>query len=507
MSFEDDLIDLPARINRYRDAGYDRAQAAKMARTDALGIAEKVLMEDYANPVTVEIENLDQVPVESVEDDIIHERLETAVEVAAITNACVRHRIGMSDTNYKLLAALQNHLFSKGIGSADVMPKLESIHAEAISPMQLTIHMEDTSKFSMKEMWQKLKQSFINAFNRIKSWYIKAFDATNRLGKKAAAVKQTAENKQGTMNNNTFDFSGMKQLAMNNKAPDPAQFAQSIQSMSGMTMNILGKNAEYYNKLTENMDKALQELIKQVPKQAPAQQGNNTTQQQQPTGNQADFTTATANNNVMTAIMAEVGNVQKALGGDQNLEPWTNAGQDERFKDLASSGNATFYKSKAILPGDKMAVISVPNVASANGGQSGASDFKDMKLAFGCTVEPINPKPREMEDNGQFRTLNTSQIISICDSVMEACKVGLDYKLLFAQRDKAFQTLGKQLEQTVNQAENLQGPSLTFARANISACTAIFNKINSGEGRWFRYAMGVFSKAVDYSQQSLNQIQ
>ena len=40
------------------------------------------------------------------------------------------------------------------------------------------------------------------------------------------------------------------------------------------------------------------------------------------------------------------------------------------------------------------------------------------------------------QDSGTFKTLNPSQIVNIRDSVMNACKAGLDYKLLFNERDK-----------------------------------------------------------------------
>lgn len=496
MSFENDLVDVPARIVSYSKVGYERVEAARLAKLDLQQAAEEVLEEDRLSPVTVEIENLEPVYLETTEEINAEHNYNVASDAHAIMQVCNHHRIGLNDTNYRMMAAIQNSLLARNIGEQR-LPKMESIHAEGISPRELTTHMEDASNFSFKEMWNKLKQSFINGFNRIKTWYIKAFDATNRLGKKATALKVTAENKQGTIKNNTFDFGGLKTLAINGKVPDTASFPQVIQTMSLITQNVLGKNAEYYNKFVENMDKALGELIKQVPQP----QGN--TQQQSSAQQQADFTTQTSSNNVMGALITEISNVQKALGGVQGLEIWQGAGNDERFKDVAATGNATVYKSKDILPGDKMVVMSVPNVA----GETGVNDFKEMKLALGMTVETIDPKPRELEDNASFRTLNASQVVSICDAVIDACKAGIDYKLLFAQRDKAFNDLGKQLEQTVNQADNLQGNALTFMRGNVSACTSIFGKINSGEGRWFRYAMGVFTKAVDYGQQSINQIQ
>lgn len=503
MSFEDEVIDLPARMGKYRDAGYGQQEAARLARNDRLVAAELILEEDVASPVSVEIDNLDQIPVETCAEIVAEEDYQTASETQAILNACRRQGIGLNDTNYKMVAAIQNHLLARNFGS-DVMPKMEAVHAEGISPKQLTLHMEDAGKFSLKEMWKKLKQSFIDAFNRIKSWYIKAFDASNRLGKKAAAVKATAENKQGAPQNNTFTFNGLKTLAINGKAPEPQEFAGIIQSMATTTQNVLGKNADYYNKIVENMDKALVELIKKAP-QASAQQGNNTQQPNQNTPNQpVDFSTTTGENAAIKAITQEFMNVRKAFDGSNLFEPWTNASADERFKTVAEQG-VLLDKTKGILPGDKMVVISMKTKGENE--NMAADNLKELKLSVGLTVETIAPKPREIEDSGQFRTLNQSQCITICDAVMEACKAALDYKLLFVERDKAFAQLGKQLEQTVNQADNLQGQALTFIRENVSACTTIFNKINSGEGRWYRYAMGVFSKSVDYAQQSMNQIQ
>ena len=497
-------FDLPARVIAYREAGHTRDDARRLAHIDMQDAAEQTLRDDTANPVSVEIMELSQPPMETAQEEIALEKHQTAYELAAVVGACREHGMGMSDIQYRLAAAIQNNLNCRYVGE-QVMVKMESIHANGISERDLILHFEDGVGQTLKNIWQKIRNSFINTFNRIKTWYIKAFDGTQRLGNKAKAVKTTAEGKQGTINNQSFDMGGLKTLAINGKAPEPAQITQSVQTMSAITQNVLGKNASYYNKITETMVEAVKKLSETAQAQAPAQgqQGNNTTNAPAPTNNQPDdFSVGNNSNSVFGSVQGEFKNLTDSFNG--LLEDWSGAAQDERFKDLAANQGipVKIQKTKDPLPGDKMFVVSLPDPQAA----MTAKDLTALKLAFGGTVESINPKPREMDDSGNFRTLNTNQIVSICDQVMDACKAGLDYKLLFNERDKAFQNLGKELDRAVNEADKLQGQALTYVKGNVSAATAIFNKINNSEGKWFRYAMGVFSKAVDYCQGSLNQM-
>lgn len=520
MIFSQDVCDVPARIHAYLDAGYDRTKATTLARADMLSASQEVLDNDYASPVSLDIDRLEVFPTET--DSHRHDRLcnelDSAEEYHALLSTMATHKLGMTDRAYGIVRiAFKNIVKESGV-VLDV-PKMEAIHAEGISPKQLTLHMEDASKFSIKEMWKKMKNFFINTFNKIKSWYIKAWDATSRLGKKAAAVKANAEAKQGVMTNPSFSFSGLKQLSINNKVPDPVGLTASIASISTITQGMLGTTAATYNKLTENMSKILEDLIGKAktagggsnastPTSGTANNattanggngGQNTTQA--PTGAAASNFNLGDSNTIMMEMNKRIEEIKKILGGTNGLEVWAAANSDERFKALATGGSAQIYKSSQPLPGDKMVVVSVPNIAASD-----SDGVKSMKQAFGATVESINPKPRELDDTADFKTLNTNQIVSICDSVMDGCKAGLDYKLLFDQRDKAFQNLTKGLENTVNQAENLEGAASSFIKANVTACTQIFNKINSGEGRWFKYAMGVFTKGVDYCQKSLNEM-
>ena len=57
-----DLIDAPARILSYQDAGMNRDEARRLTRLDMQSAAADVLSADYAQPVSVEVEELGEVP-------------------------------------------------------------------------------------------------------------------------------------------------------------------------------------------------------------------------------------------------------------------------------------------------------------------------------------------------------------------------------------------------------------------------------------------------------------
>lgn len=512
-----DLLDAPARILSYQDAGHDRQEARRLTRLDMQSAADDVLTKDHAEPVSIEIEELGEPPTESQEDINAMEKYQTAYELKAVVGVCNDVRIGMDDIKYRLGAAIMNNLNGRYTGER-VMVKLEDVHEAGVSPSELMLHFEDTVGQTLKNMWQSIRNAFINTFNKIKTWYIKAFDATQRLGNKAAAVKQQAENKQGTINNNSFEMNGFTKLSMGNRVPDQAQFTQAINNMSAITQEVLGNTAQHYNKITESMENYLKDLIKDVEAKMPAEAATSGGQAPQAAGTtQANATPAQPTNNVSTnqegnfqhngnsayikAIMDEAKHINQAFM--KFMKPWTDYAQDKRYAQFAENQAVPVQvlRTENPLPGDMMFVSTVMDQAP-----TGIESLTALKMSFGGNVAPIKDQQGERQDSATFKTLNPSQIVQICDAVMEACKSGLDYKLRFNEREKAFKQLGTQLDNTVNQADKLQGKALTFVKGNVSAATTIFKKINSIEGSWFKYSMGVFTKAVDYCQGSLNQI-
>ena len=512
-----DLLDAPARILSYQDAGHDRQEARRLTRLDMQSAADDVLTKDHANPVSIEIEELGEPPTESQEEINAMEKYQTAYELKAVVGVCNDVRIGMDDIKYRLGAAIMNNLNGRYTGER-VMVKLEDVHEAGVSPSELMLHFEDTVGQTLKNMWQSIRNAFINTFNKIKTWYIKAFDATQRLGNKAAAVKQQAENKQGTINNNSFEMNGLTKLSIGNRAPDQAQFVQVISNMSAITQEVLGNNAKHYNNITKNMEEYLKALISDVESKMPAEAATSGGQTPQAAGTAtANATPAKPANNVsadqdgnfghsgdsqfIKGILDEATHINQAFS--KFMKPWTDFAQDKRYAQFAENQAMPIQvlRTENPLPGDMMFVSTALNQAP-----TGVESLTALKMVFGGNVAPIKDQQGERQDSATFKTLNPSQIVNICDSVMNACKTGLDYKLLFNEREKAFKQLGTQLDSTVNQADKLQGKALTFVKGNVSAATTIFKKINSIEGNWFRYSMGVFTKAVDYCQGSLNQI-
>ena len=521
-----DLLDAPARILSYQDAGHDRQEARRLTRLDMQSAADDVLTKDHADPVSIEIEELGEPPTESQEEINAMEKYQTAYELKAVVGVCNDVRIGMDDIKYRLGAAIMNNLNGRYTGER-VMVKLEDVHEAGVSPSELMLHFEDTVGQTLKNMWQSIRNAFINTFNKMKTWYIKAFDATQRLGNKAAAVKQQAENKQGTINNNSFEMNGFTKLSVENRVPDQAQFVQIISNMAAITQEVLGNNAKHYNNITKNMEDYLKALISDVDKaaanaatsggQAP-QAADTTTANATPVeqfhkrlnsrlkannvnvGQDGNFSHA-SDSQFIKGILDEATHINQAFS--KFMKPWTDFAQDKRYSQFAENQAVPVQvlRTENPLPGDMMFVSTSINQAPA-----GVESLTALKMVFGGNVASIKEQQGERQDSATFKTLNPSQIVNICDSVMNACKAGFDYKLLFNERDKAFKQLGTQLDNTVNQADKLQGKALTFVKGNVSAATTIFKKINSIEGNWFRYSMGVFTKAVDYCQGSLNQI-
>ena len=116
----------------------------------------------------------------------------------------------------------------------------------------------------------------------------------------------------------------------------------------------------------------------------------------------------------------------------------------------------------------------------------------------------VNP-PKEVDDNGSFKTLNSTEITNICDNVINQCKVFLNYKLLYQQRDRSTENLVKQMEQHVSSTGNLVGTGSTHVKNTIQTTMALIKKLNGGEAAWCKYTMQVLNKSINYCKGSLSQ--
>lgn len=515
-------LDRVGLIHRYREAGYKTEDARRLADEDLDESYREVLKRESARNLTAEFDNLSSIETNYTDLDDRQEDLENVLDLHLVTHVCNENNVPYTDASIRVVnQRLQHVARSSDIRIPVITTETASKHG--LTKREFMLHLEAGLGQSLKEIWQKIRSAFVNTFNKVKTWWIKTFDATKRLGDKAKAIREMADKKTGTIQTTSFDFGSGNKLYISGKFPDPNTLVNKITSMSDVSTSILTKTPEGYNKISDTMVDYLEKMIATIPESdkskpeasnpKPGEQPVNDTAASQQLEDQEKnkdkgFVQDVTNTEFIKKLIAVCHEIRNSI--PKELEEWAVAdwSKDKRFESMAvKEGDTPTTHAELLrfndLPGGMMFVLSaVKKDFQVNSNDS----LRDLKSIFGGTVVTIKERPSEPSGSVTAKTLNQQQIISLCDTIMDACKAGLDYRQLFIERDKAFSSLEKELERVVNEGDKHSGKALSFIKDNATAAVSIFGKMNKIEGSWFKYSMGVYSTAIDYCQASLGHI-
>lgn len=442
------------------------------------------------------------------------EAFDHATELKVELARSVRRGDRLDNTSYSILNTSLKNIIRKSKVKLDPLPAMESI--DNSTKRELTLVMENIVTDTIKSIWEKIKNLFISAHNKIKEWFIRAFAGAGKLVHQAESLKAKAENMSAAaIKNNTFDMSGVKFLNVNGKAANPQQIAAGVELITQIGEALLGKNAESYNNMFSQLEKTFKDTIDQAKnmkdsnnkpddpdnkKSASISESFNgkLTGNGGPTSvnNSAGTSVVTnqQNNKTLSGLLGAFIEMAKAAGIDWSNES-NKVNDDTRFgTDIYASRNP-----KDLLGGIMLvAVFPVKGVDTIE-------SYGSFKSGFKISPEPIVNPPKEIEDKGTFTTASTQVVINICDNVITAGKTMMNYKLLFEARDVNTGKLVKEMEQAVSQYASLKGAGEKHIQSTIQTTIAIIKKQQDGETRWAKYAFSVLNKAIVYSRNSLAQ--
>lgn len=444
--------------------------------------------------------------------DMILEYSDHATELSNFMQASVKQGDVLTDSMYRILGVEMKALSQTTTTPYDALPALESLDGN-MSRRELTIAMENMVTDAIKGIWEKLRDAFLSIHKKIKDWYLKAWDGSVRLQKQAEALKARAEQLNTPPKEPSFEMGGVKLLNIAGKVPAPSELIQALGSIETVSNTILTKTAENYNKLFDRWKPVLDSLIEQAKKMkgsdsAPDDQGKPKVGMGDAFGgiDTVQATTGASITNGAGGQFTSNGEVNKfvqELNADWS-ESMKNIGIDQVIQDARWDKEGVEVKrSKFELPGGFMIVATNP--VDQQGKGLTVADYSSLKTAYTFAIASVVNPPKEVDDNGSFKTLNSTEITNICDNVINQCKVFLNYKLLYQQRDRSTENLVKQMEQHVSSTGNLVGTGSTHVKNTIQTTMALIKKLNGGEAAWCKYTMQVLNKSINYCKGSLSQ--
>ena len=440
------------------------------------------------------------------------ESFEQAADISLQLDRSVRRGEKLSDTSYRLLNTSLKRITKKTQVALDPLPAMESLDSH--TKRELTIVMENVVTDTIKNIWEKIKAAFIGMHNKIKTWFIKAFDGAGRLKKQAEALKAKAEaNSTSSPKNTNFEMAGVKFLNIKGKIATPAEIVKGVQDISNTTSVLLDKNADEYNNMFPKIENILKITIEQArnmkDSDASGKEGEEKSKNigdsfsgfQGTTAGQGllhqSGSTSISNgeeNKLISEMMGRFFDAAEAAGIQ------TNSSNEIKGDTRWDNDKVWAYRSPVDYLGSIMLVFT-----SATQAVSNVESYSAVKTGYKISPEPLLAQPKEIDDNGTFTTASAEQVIAICEPVIAACDLLMKYKLLFEARDKNTGNLMKQMEQFVSSNSSLKGPGQRHVQNTISTTVALVKKLQDGETRWAKYAFSVLNKAVVYGRNSLAQ--
>lgn len=426
---------------------------------------------DESGTATAEIADLRQEEAEIVEADAdaedLGERVDLAEELTETVEPVVTEGAGLDVASMKLLLTGMRRVagrYGKHTVGRDV--KMESINAGVSGRREQTRIQFESLKDTLKSAWEAIKAAFKKAWAKVKTWYIKTFDASKKLKSRAEKIRGRAETTNATIDKKTFTFSGAKLIAVDGRLKDASGFVTAMGAVKTLATDILNKvKADQVGTAAESLAGLIGDEVKKVEDGIAG---------------------------IQVSIVDKAG--VAGLGSDV---------PDAKVKASLGESKEVTTKASTILPGDKIIV----NVKGTAG--SGADVSAQIAAIRRTRTVFVNAKDKPKEVNAEAQTLTTSQVASVCETVIDISETIFDFKKGWENRDKDQEKLIKAIDDSFRdiskESEDNDSSVSSRARSLASAATGLLRRDASFKASFVGYAMTTANTALSYCERSLAQ--
>lgn len=431
--------------------------------TVAVAIAE---VQDLAYEAADEIEASEKLDGES----------EGIAEVEEHVEEMVQEGRSLDPVAAKLLQLNLKKLVGKRHAMATV-PAHESADLSRNGLREFTRTAHEGIKDTLKQFWEAIKAQFRKMFVKIKSWMVKTFSGAKKLKERAERLQEKANSTVGTIEDKTFNFGQAKAIAVNGTFNDPGKSLKSLEKAASLIEEIvvaLKKN---------NVEDAIEEFVNDVKKSITLHNGN-----------------YKASDKCLTDLdksFAEFGKKEEVPGDVGNVE---------NFKKQYGELKETDVTGIFGLPGGRAVITSKANeVGNDNDLEVIIKKVKSVKIVLG------NDKytPKEISD-GDVKTLTTSQIDKVCDSVIEIASAIYTYEKNWAERDKFMTRVEKEVDNVVkdivgdmDKDTEDAGKKERIVRSFASTATGTARRKVNFEAQLCTYGLTTGNAFLNYAERSL----
>ena len=365
-----------------------------------------------------------------------------------------------------------------GVKHADkTLPATESwsgTRAEAKESARIAL---EGIKETLKAFWESIKKQFIKVYTKVKSWVVKTFSAAKKLKERAESLQKKANDTVGTIEDKSFSFGQTKAIAVEGKYSDAGSMIAGLKKAESVLKgyNLIVKSSKIED-AAEEFAQGVEQSFKVKGKGAKREISKNFA---------ADFAKG-------------VGSLPTGGAPKSNV-----VGDVKKFVEMYGDSKEIDVTMSDPLPGGRAIIIVKPKNTSPGDLEEAVKAMKNCKVVLGN--DRFNP--REVSE-GDVKTLTTSQIDGVCDSVVEIAEHIFEYEKNWAEQDRFADKMQKKIDEIVKEFDseedadsrdqrifrNFAQGYLGFVRRNIM----IFGNLCS-------YGLTTGNAFLNYAERSLGQ--
>ena len=343
-----------------------------------------------------------------------------------------------------------------------------------------TISVENAIVNALQSVWQAIKNAISKLVTYVRDWYLKNWDGASRMKRKAEAIRDKANNTNGTAEKKKIPIPGMAQLHIGKAVPTSAQIISSLETARNVASNNL--SARQANDYKDGLEKLVTnvENIK-ISHGTVLDQGHG------------------------TGISKPLEKLKPVLTGvDQTPDKAA-----ERFSGL---GDSSQVKCTAELCGGRSIMGYAPNVGpnkSATGDDEASEVIKKASQAF-LDVRDYADKKIEVDSGKEGDVLKTSEVGNIATAVIKAMDVIIEFKAAYNNHEKGTKEFITKMDKVVKGAKAEDDSADEKARVRVIRTAAngssqLIRAQNRTITSLTGYLLGTSRAALNYCNSSLNQ--
>ena len=414
-----------------------------------------------------------------------------------------------------------------GVSGEAMMPSLESFGRSRESS---TASVENAITDGLKKIWEAIKRTINKVVVFIRKWYLKILDGASRLKKRAEAIRKKAENTTGSAKENKVRSGVLSKLHDSSKGITLNEVSDSIKAVTAI-VDELGSNKNhsgYKDFLTKTIDDI--ETIKayadkpddlestETKVKAGSENEHNMTAAQlaakqaggRPTGakKQKEWDESIAKLKKALASYEETVTVKTPAAKQKMITVGNARSYLKNLKDMESWADLKITAT-SICGGEQIELLVATGLSKATTDAGELEKLIKLSSSIGkIYVVSQSDKAVEIDESKEVKTLETSQVISLCDDVINFAEKVIDYKKGFEQYEKADKDALKKLDKITGKDLDKVSDVPEIAKLIRGSARIASNVISNSKGSLttlISTGMSISSAALQYSVVSLAQ--